>query len=191
VRHRGATGSGLITAVVAFFAVTAAFIPQASAARENWNHVANIKDAAKRLGELHQREGSAGVIKFLDACYRTQMLASEYSAGLESCLAQDYMHSQVLAQIYARIPQEQRVKTGTPAPEDIARGVTARFVAAFKQYNISAKEADAFKKMLDKDGMPIFLKAVFPPKKAGETDTDGGGEAGAPDNGSGETGGSK
>ena len=36
-------------------------------------------------------------------------------------MAQDYMHSQVLAQIYARIPQADRVRMGTPAPEDIAR----------------------------------------------------------------------
>lgn len=146
--------------------------PLASAAKETWNHAANIKDAAKRLGDLHRREGSAGVLKFLDACYRTQMLASEYTAGLESCMAQDYMHSQVLAQIYARIPQEERVRMGTPAPEDIARGMGARFVTAFRQYKISTKEAEAFKKMVDKDGMPIFLNAVFPPKKAGDTDSD-------------------
>lgn len=150
--------------------MTLVAMPHASAARETWNHVANIKDAAKRLGELHRREGSAGVLKFLDACYRTQMLASEYTAGLESCMAQDYMHSQVLAQIYARIPQADRVRMGTPAPEDIARSMGARFVAAFRQYKISTKQAEAFKKMVDKDGMPIFLKTVFPPKNAGQSD---------------------
>ncbi len=145
-------------------------VPHASAAKETWDHVANIKDAARRLGVLHRQEGSAGVLKFLDACYRTQMLASEYSPGLESCLAQDYMHSQVLAQIYARIPQEQRVRMGTPAPEDIARGMGARFVAAFTAYKISVKQADDFKKMVDKNGMPIFLKSVFPPRKPGDPD---------------------
>jgi hypothetical protein len=145
------------------------------AARETWDHVANIKDAARRLGQLHQREGSAGVLKFLDACYRTQMLASEFSQGLESCMAQDYMHSQVLAQIYARIPQADRVRMGTPAPEDIARGMGARFIAAFREYKISTKEAEAFKKMVDKDGMPIFLKAVFPAKKAGDSGNDAAG----------------
>jgi hypothetical protein len=149
--------------------------PHASAAKEAWNHVANIKDAARRLGVLHQREGSAGVLKFLDACYRTQMLASDYSPGLESCMAQDYMHSQVLAQIYARIPQADRVRMGTPAPEDIARGMGARFVAAFKQYNIKPKEAEAFKKIVDQDGMPIFIKAVFPVQKPGDADPAGAG----------------
>jgi hypothetical protein len=143
-------------------------MPHASAAQENWDHVANIKDAAKRLGELHRREGSAGVVKFLDACYRTQMLASEFNAGLESCMAQDYMHSQVLAQIYARIPQADRVRMGTPAPEDIARSMGMRFGAAFSQYKISMKQAEAFKKMVDKNGMPIFLKSAFPPKTQGE-----------------------
>jgi hypothetical protein len=170
VRTRGGLAFGLARIIAAVFAVMAVAMPHASAAKETWDHVANVKDAAKRLGDLHRREGSAGVLKFLDACYRTQMLASEYSPGLESCLAQDYMHSQVLAQIYARIPQEERVRMGTPAPEDIARGMGARFVAAFTQYKISVKEAEAFKKMVDKNGMPIFLKAVFPPKKPGEGD---------------------
>lgn len=170
MRKRGGTGFGLLGAVIAIFALTAVAMPHSSDAKETWDHVANIKDAARRLGALHRREGSAGVLKFLDACYRTQMLASEYTAGLESCLAQDYMHSQVLAQIYARIPQADRVRMGTPAPEDIARGMGARFVAAFKQYKISAKKAEAFRKMVDKEGMPIFLKAVFPPKKSGDDD---------------------
>ena len=45
-----------------------------------------------------------------------------------------------------------------------------RFVAAFSQYKISVKEAEAFKKIVDKNGMPIFVKAVFPPKQPGDPD---------------------
>ncbi|WP_045836623.1 hypothetical protein [Hyphomicrobium sp. 99] len=166
------SGFGIGLVVAALFVATLVSMPQTSAARETWDRVANIKDAAKRLGDLHRRQGSAGVLKFLDACYRTQTLASEYSAGLESCMAQDYMHSQVLAQIYARIPQADRVRMGTPAPEDIARGMGQRFVATFKQYKISTKEAEKFKKMVDTNGMPIFLKSVFPPQKPGEAGAD-------------------
>jgi hypothetical protein len=148
----------------------------AAGAKETWDHVANIKDAATRLAALHNREGSTGVLKFLDACYRTQMLASEFSQGLESCMAQDYMHSQVLAQIYARIPQAERVRMGTPAPEDIARGMGERFVAAFSQYKMTVKEADNFKKLVDKNGMPIFIKGIFPKKKPGDADSAGNGD---------------
>lgn len=155
---------GLLIALF-FGAVAAAPVP--SLAKETWDHVANVKDAAKRLADLHKREGSAGVLKFLDACYRTQMLSSKYTQGLESCMAQDYMHSQVLARIYARIPQAERVRMGVPAPEDIANGMGQRFVAAFKQYNISTKEAESFRRLVDKDGMPIFLKSAFPPSKPG------------------------
>ncbi len=176
MNKRGGSGFGLVAAVIAVFAMTLCAMPHTSVAKETWDHVANIKDAARRLAVLHQREGSAGVLKFLDACYRTQMLASEFSPGLESCMAQDYMHSQVLAQIYARIPQADRVRMGTPAPEDIARGMGARFVAAFSAYKISVKKAEAFKKMVDKDGMPIFLKAIFPPKKADDSDDDAAGD---------------
>ena len=156
---------GLLIALL-FSAVATAPVP--SLAKETWDHTANVKDAAKRLADLHRREGSAGVLKFLDACYRTQMLSSKYTQGLESCMAQDYMHSQILARIYARIPQAERVRMGVPAPEDIANGMGQRFVAAFKQYKISAKEAEAFRKLVDKDGMPIFLKTAFPPSKPGD-----------------------
>ena len=40
-----------------------------------------------------------------------------------------------------------------------------RFVAAFSQYKIGVKEAEAFKKLVDKNGLPIFVKAVFPKPK--------------------------
>ena len=78
------------------------------AAKGDWDHTANIKDAAGRLAALHKREGSPGVLKFLDACYRTHLLASDFTKGLEACMAQDYMHTRVLATIYAKLPVDQR-----------------------------------------------------------------------------------
>lgn len=161
------TRGGFRGLLIALMLGAMAAAPSPSFAKEAWDHVANVKDAAKRLADLHKREGSAGVLKFLDACYRTQMLSSKYTEGLESCMAQDYMHSQVLARIYARIPQAERVRMGVPAPEDIANGMGQRFVAAFKQYKISVKEADAFRKLVDKNGMPIFIKSAFPPNNPG------------------------
>jgi hypothetical protein len=131
-------------------------------AKESWDHVANIKDAATRLAELHKRQGSQGVLKFLDACYRTQLLGSQFSQGLESCMAQDYMHSKVLAMIYARIPDAARMRMGTPSPEFIADSMKQRFDAAFRQYKMTAKDAEAFKKLVDKNGTPLFVKSVFP-----------------------------
>jgi hypothetical protein len=164
-------GFGGLLAVLCLGLIAAG--PTPARAKETWDHVANIKDAAKRLSDLHRREGSAGVLKFLDACYRTQMLSSKFTQGLESCMAQDYMHSQVLARIYANIPQADRVRMGVPAPEDIAKAMGQRFMAAFTQYKMSVKQADAFRKMVDKNGMPIFLKSVFPPRKPGERDSGG------------------
>ncbi len=89
----------------------------AHAAPGKWDHAANIKDAAERLAKLHKREGSTGVLKFLDACYRTHLLASEYTKGLEACMAQDYMHTKVLATIYAKLPPEQLEALARPSPK--------------------------------------------------------------------------
>ena len=135
-----------------------------------WDHNANIKDAAMRLGALHRREGSPGVLKFLDACYRTHMLASEFTKGLEACMAQDYMHTQVLATIYAKLPPEQREKSGAPSPQAMAEGMGRRFVAAFSQYKVAVPDAEDFKKRVDKYGFPIFIKAVFPKSAASPPD---------------------
>ncbi len=149
-------------------------IVQGSAARAEtgaWDHVGNIKDAAGRLATLHRRQGSPGVLKFLDACYRTHLLASSFSQGLEACMAQDYMHTQVLATIYSKISAEERTKLGAPSPELIAQGMGQRFVAAYAQYKVALAEAEDFKKLVDKHGFPVFLKAVFP--KSGNQPPDG------------------
>lgn len=127
-----------------------------------WDHAANIKDAANRLAKLHRKEGSRGVLKFLDACYRTHMLAEKFSQGLEACMAQDYMHTQVLATVYSRLSPEAFKKTGAPSPQEMANGMGKRLVLAFTQYKIGIDDAEEFKKLVDKNGFPVFIKAVFP-----------------------------
>ena len=142
----------------------------AVAAKPAWDMTANIKEAAGHLSKLHRAQGSQGVIKFLDACYRTHTLASEFNRGLEACMAQDYMHSQVLAVVYAKVPPEERAKSNFPSPVFIAKTMGARFSSVFAQYNFTAEQTDAFKEAVDKHGFPIFLKAVFPKDAAGRGD---------------------
>lgn len=140
----------------------------AKAEKPAWDHVANVRGAAGRLAVMHKREGSPGVLKFLDACYRTHLLASEFNQGLEACMAQDYMHSQVLAQMYSKLSTDQRKAMRAPSAEDIARGMGQRFLLAYSQYHVSPAEADVFRKLVDKEAFPIFLKAVFPKVNAPE-----------------------
>lgn len=162
---RGATALVALIGMLAF-----SFASGAAAAKGSWNHVANIKEAAQRLTALHKQQGSQGVLKFLDACYKTQLLFSDYSKGLESCMAQDYMHSQVLAKVYASIPISERQRLGTPSPEGISDSMGQRLVAAFTQYSVSPKDADEFRRLVDKHGTPLFVKGIFPPKgKDGDT----------------------
>lgn len=141
-----------------------------TAAPGNWDHTANIKDAAQRLVKLHRREGSAGVLKFLDACYRTHLLASDFTKGLEACMAQDYMHTKVLATIYAKLPDAQRERLHVPSPVAIADGMNKRFVSSFMQYKVTVTDADDFKLQVDKVGFPLFVKGVFPKGTAGQQD---------------------
>lgn len=134
--------------------------------KPDWNRAANIKDAAQRLGTLHRREGSQGVLKFLDACYRTHILSAKFSQGLEACMAQDYMHTQVLALIYGRLPEEERRKNNMPSPRQMADAMGQRFVSAFTQYQVPTTDAASLKTLVDKNGMEIFMTAVFPKAKS-------------------------
>lgn len=147
---------------LAAFAMSAA----ASAAPGNWDHEENIKDAAERLVKLHRRSGSAGVLKFLANCYRTHRIASEFTKGLEACMAQDYMHTKVLTSIYARLPDAELEKRGAPTATRIASDMNARFVSSFMQYKVTVADAEDFKKIVEKVGFPIFVKGVLPKSKA-------------------------
>jgi hypothetical protein len=62
---------------------------------------------------------------------------------------------------------------GAPTPEQLAQAMGRRVVAAFGQYKVSAADAEAFKADVDKVGMPVFLKTVFP-SAAAEIDAFGG-----------------
>lgn len=130
--------------------------------KRDWSQVENVKDAAKRLGKMQTSQGADATLKFLEACYKTHMLAEKFTAGLEACMAQDYMLSQMLAVVYARVPQEQRDKMKAPAADVIAHSMRGRFQSIFAQYKFTQDEADNLKKAVDKHAMPIYIKAVFP-----------------------------
>lgn len=138
---------------------------QVLAQKTTWDRVATIKSAAERLVVMHRKNGSTGVLKFLDACYKTQMLAGKYNEGVESCLAQDYMHSKVLSMIYARVPQGDKAPKNIPSAHQITRGLGQRYAAVFNQYGMGATEAKALQALVEKHGMDIFQSGVLPGTK--------------------------
>lgn len=127
-----------------------------------WDRTANIKEAAVRIGTIQRTKGAEAAIKFIDACYRTHGLASQYSAAFEGCIAQDYLESKLLTRIYSRLPPEQLKRMGAPTADAIAQAMGRRVVAAFGQYKVGTVEAEAFRAEVDKHGFPVFLKTVFP-----------------------------
>lgn len=158
---------------VAVAVLTAASAHAAKPPKPEWNQVANVKDAAKRMGELHRRQGAEAALKFLEACYKTHTLAEKFTQGLEACMAQDYMFSQMLAVVYSRVPQEKLQDMKAPTPAVIARSMQGRFQAIFQQYKLTQAQADGLKAAVDKYGMPIFVKTVFPKRGNGKNDETG------------------
>jgi hypothetical protein len=136
--------------------------PEALALTPSWDQIANIKDAAERLGKLHRAGGVKAAYDFIDACYRTHSLAENYGQAFESCIAQDYLETKVLAEVYARMPPEALKKLGAPSPAALADSMGRRVVAAFSQYKMPAAYGEDLKRLVDLHGLPVFLKIVFP-----------------------------
>ena len=155
-----------------WLAAAAAFLGLACAhAGVSWDRVANIGDAADRLVEMHRARGSQGVVKFLDACYKTHTLPSEFKAGLEACIAQDVMYARVLVEIYGRLPEEARVRFNAPDAAGIERALGHRVALVMKQYAISDAEAQALVRTIETHGLPIFVRGVLPPREPAPSGT--------------------
>jgi cytosine/adenosine deaminase-related metal-dependent hydrolase len=138
---------------------------QTNAAAEfhpEWDQVANIKDAAERIGKLHRARGAKAAYEFIDACYRTHSLAENYGQAFESCIAQDYLETRMLAQVYSRLPPDALTKMGAPTATELANAMGRRVVAALAQYKMSSAYGDDLKRLVDEHGVPVFLQIVFP-----------------------------
>jgi hypothetical protein len=124
--------------------------------------VATIKGAAARLGFLHRARGAKAAYELIDNCYRTHSLAERYGEGFETCIAQDYLETKVLSQVYSRLPPDQLQKLGAPSPAMLADAMGRRITAAFLQYKMPFSYAEELKVLVDTHGLPIFLAIVFP-----------------------------
>jgi hypothetical protein len=137
-------------------------IPAASAGKPDWDQAANVKEAATRLAQMQRTQGATRTFAFIDACYKTHSLNSNYTKAFEACIAQDYLETQVLALIYSRLPPDTLQKLGAPTPELLAETMGKRIATAFATYDVPAERVQAFKKLVDEHGFPVFFKALFP-----------------------------
>lgn len=133
-----------------------------AAAKVDWDQVANIKEAAVRLGNIQRRQGATKAFEFIVACYKTHGMATKYTRFFEACIAQDYIHTQTLATIYSRMPPASLKKMGAPSPKMLSQAMGQRVAGAFGKYSIPAQDASSFRKLVDKHGFAPFAEIVFP-----------------------------
>jgi hypothetical protein len=158
----------LISGLIGAAAVAAVAGDGANAANDiSWDRVANVESAAKQIGEVQAQAGVEKAFSFISACYKTHGLASAYSKAFEGCIAQDYLVSKTLVQIYERVPKEVLEKNGAPSPEKIDQSFKNRTASAFAQYKRSPEDALALRGVVEQHGVPVFLKIVFPGNQAG------------------------
>ena len=127
-----------------------------------WDQVASIRGAAERIGRLHRARGAKAAYELVENCYKTHSLAATYSEGFEACIAQDYLETRTLIQVYSRMPPDALEKLGVPSPHMLAESMGQRVSMAFGQYKKSQAYADNVRKIVDEHGLPVFLSIVFP-----------------------------
>jgi cell pole-organizing protein PopZ len=127
-----------------------------------WDRIANIKGAAERIGRLHRARGATAAYQQIENCYKTHSLASAYGEGFEACLAQDYLETRTLIQVYSRMPPDALAKSGVPSPQQLADSMGQRISIAFTHYKKTQAFADEVKRLVDVHGLPVFLAIVFP-----------------------------
>jgi len=131
-------------------------------AKPEWDQVANIKAAAQNIGDIQKRGGADAAYKFIAACYKTHGLASAYGKAFEGCIAQDFIQSRALALVYQRVPADHLKSIGAPSVEALIASLQRRLGAAFAQYKIAPADGQAFLKIVEAQGLPVFMKSVFP-----------------------------
>ena len=153
-----------IAGVAAAAALIACCLAPAAAApgKPDWDQSANIKDAAQRIAEIQRTQGATKAFNYIEDCYKTHSLSSEYTKAFEGCIAQDYLETQILALVYSRLPPETLKKMGAPEPKLLAQSMGQRITAAFATYKVPVARVEKFKKIVDEDGFPVFFKVLFP-----------------------------
>ena len=105
-----------------------------------WDQVENIKEAATRLAQMQRTQGATKAFVFIDACYRTHSLSTDYTKAFEACIAQDYLETQVLALIYSRMSPDAAEEDGcADAARCWRQSMGRRVGAAFVQVQDHAR----------------------------------------------------
>jgi hypothetical protein len=153
-----------VRAVAAGLLLAALVLPAAAFTQPDWDQAENIKDAALRLAQMQRTRGATKTFEFIDACYRTHSLSSEYTKAFEACIAQDYLETQILALIYSRLSPEALQRMGAPTPQRLAQTMGRRISSAFAKYKVPKENVETFKSIVDEQ-FPVFFQALFPDRK--------------------------
>ncbi len=164
-RRHGTARARVLRAVVGACLTFGCVAPLAATETPDWDQAENIKDAAVRLAQMQRTQGATRAFAFIDACYKTHSLSSSYTKAFEACIAQDYLETQILALIYSRLTPETLKRMGAPSPELLAQSMGKRVTQAFASYNMPVARVEAFKKLVDEHGFPVFFEALFPDAK--------------------------
>lgn len=147
----------------AVLAVGLAVTAAPARAERSWDHAANVRSHAKRTAELQKVKGALGTFEFIESCYKTHSLATEFNPALEGCMVVDYLHSVSLATVYARMSAEQRAEAKVPEPDAITKSMGLRLAATFQQYKLSKERFEAFGRLVERVGVPEYSKSRFTP----------------------------
>ncbi len=131
-----------------------------------WDQVENIKEAATRLAQMQRTQGATKAFVFIDACYRTHSLSSDYTKAFEACIAQDYLETQILALIYSRMSPDALKTHGRANAGACWRsrwaGASARPSPSTRSRASRSRRSSATS---TSTAFPLFFQSLFPDAK--------------------------
>ncbi len=98
----------------------------------------------------------------IKACYASQAGAADYGAGLEACIAQDYVVSHALAERHSSLTNTEQADLGEATPDAIRQAMKLRVEGATKGYPVSFAFVADLVGLVEAHGTPVYRAIAFP-----------------------------
>lgn len=155
-------GNCLFLACVAMGNALGASQAEETKVTPGWDRVQTIRQAAQRIAVVHRSKGPAAAYKLIDACYRTHSLADLYTEGMEICIVQDYLQTQMVTRVIERMAPGTLARSGVQSPKELRKIMQIRIGKTLKMFDMPPTFGTEVMKLAEKHGSPVYLAVLFP-----------------------------
>jgi hypothetical protein len=148
-----------------FFLVVPATIAAGcgSAWAEDADRVANINKAAAEIAAIQEKSGANGAFAAINECYQRELaVAKSLTRGLETCMTQDIIVSNITAVFYGQMSENARKMAKVPEPGAVKDAMIQRVVGTARRFKVPEEDAREFRRLVQQHGMQAYGQTRFP-----------------------------